>query len=219
MAGRGPPGGEIPGRAPPSCVASGTVEPRTATSSSPRIVLRPFSADDAVALHAYLSREDAVRFEPYGVQSERDCERLAAERAADERFVAVCLAGTGDLIGNLYCAPEGPPTWRTWGVGYVLHPDHWGRGYATEALLLLLADLFDERAAHRVVARCDPRNARSWRLLERVGMRREAHVLEGASFADGPDGRPVWHDAFQYALLRREWDQHRSGPGQVRPPA
>lgn len=170
---------------------------------TPRIVLRPFAVDDAAALHGYLSREDAVRFEPYGVQSASDCARLAAERAADPRFLALCLAD-GALVGNLYAAPEGPESWRTWTVGYVLHPDRWGHGYATEALRLLLADLFDARGAHRVVARCDPRNDRSWRLLERVGMRREAHVLQGASFADGPDGRPVWHDTFQYALLAHE---------------
>lgn len=177
-----------------------------------RLLLRPFAADDAGALHGYLSREDAVRFEPYGVQSAQECVRLAADRASDDRFLALCVDGQG-LVGNLYCAPEGPPSWRTWTVGYVLHPDHWGRGYATEALLRLLAHLFDERDAHRVFARCDPRNERSWRLLEGAGLRREAHVLQGASFVDGPDGRPVWHDTFQYALLARERSTSGRAPG------
>lgn len=174
--------------------------------TSDRLVLRPFDAGDGDALHSYLSREEAVRFEPYGTMTRAECADLAAARAADDRFLAVCLRD-GALVGNLYCAPEGPAPWRTWSVGYVLHPDRWGRGYATEAVLRLLGDLFERRTAHRVAAGCDPRNERSWRLLERVGMRREAHVLQGASFADGPDGRPVWHDSFEYAVLESEWSR------------
>lgn len=172
--------------------------------TSPRLTLRPFTADDAEALHAYLGQKEAVRFEPYPVASRADCARIAAERATDDRFLAVCLRD-GPLIGNLYLAPDGPPAWRTWMVGYVMNPDRWGHGYATEAVLTLLADLFEQRAAHRVLARCDPRNERSWRLLERAGLRREAHVLQGASFTTGADGEPVWHDTYQYAVLATEW--------------
>lgn len=175
----------------------------TVLLQSERLTLRPFVAEDAADLHAYLSREEAVEYEPYGVATARECADLAVERAADERFLAVQLTD-GPVIGNVFHAPEGVAAWDTWTVGYVLHPDHWGCGYASEAVRRLLAHLFDERGAHRVVARCDPRNARSWRLLDRVGMRREAHVLQGASFGVGPDGRPVWHDTYQYALLGSE---------------
>ncbi|WP_448631138.1 GNAT family N-acetyltransferase [Cellulomonas soli] len=59
--------------------------------------------------------------------------------------------------------------------------------------------------AHRVVARCDPRNTRSWSLLDRVGLRREAHQRQAASFEDDEHGQPVWHDTFQYAVLADEW--------------
>jgi RimJ/RimL family protein N-acetyltransferase len=175
-----------------------------------RLVLRPFAPADADALHGYLSRPEAVRFEPYGVQSAQDCVRLAAERAQDDRFLAICRGdANGPLIGNLYLAPEGPPHWRAWTVGYVQHPDHWGHGYATEAVTRLIDHLIADRGAHRVLARCDPRNERSWRLLERVGMRREAHVIEGASFTVDADGAPVWHDTDQYAVLDREWRERR----------
>ncbi len=176
---------------------------------TPRLVLRRFRPADAAALHAYLSRPEAVEFEPYGTMSAAECEGLAADRADDERFLAVCLR-SGDLIGNLYLAPDGPPHWRTWTIGYVMHPDHWGHGYATEAVTTLVVDLFDRRDAHRVVARCDPLNTRSWRLLERIGMRREAHQLAAASFADDAEGRPIWHDVFQYAVLADE-PRPRSG--------
>lgn len=73
----------------------------------------------------------------------------------------------------------------------------------------MIDDCFTAEDAHRVTAHCDPRNARSWRLLDRVGMRREGHERQCASFTDGPDGRPVWHDASLYELLEQEWDSAR----------
>ncbi|MFD2840881.1 GNAT family N-acetyltransferase [Populibacterium corticicola] len=168
-------------------------------------MIRRFSPEDAVALHGYLSRPEAVQFEPYGLHTLEDCYRVAAERANDERFLAVSL-GDGTLVDNLYLAPEGPEYWNTWQIGYVFHPDHWGQGYATESLSALLEELFSHQMAHRVVARCNPLNTRSWRLLERVGLRREAHHLAAASFAQDINGALVWHDTYVYALLDTEWD-------------
>ncbi|MGN8247247.1 GNAT family N-acetyltransferase [Cellulomonas soli] len=168
-----------------------------------RLVLRPFRATDGPALHSMLSRPEAVRFEPYGVLGPVEADRLAAERTQDDRFLAVTLTD-GTFVGNLYVAPDGPPHWRTWQVGYVFHPGHWGHGYATEAVTALIDELVLD-GAHRVVARCDPRNTRSWSLLDRVGLRREAHHRQAASFEDDEHGHPVWHDTFQYAVLAEEW--------------
>src|SRR5450759_1813329 len=122
-----------------------------------RVVLRRFTPTDAPDLHAYLSQPAAVEFEPYGILIADDAARAATDRAADERFVAVCLASTGRLIGNLYVAPDGPAQWRTWEVGYVFNPLDWGNGYATEACRALLRVLFVDRSAHRVVAHRDTR--------------------------------------------------------------
>ncbi len=78
----------------------------------------------------------------------------------------------------------------------------WSRG---AACIRLLDECFDAWAAHRVMARCDVRNPASWRLLERLGFRREGHLLANASFHDDADGHPVWKDTYLYALLDREW--------------
>ncbi|WP_146842066.1 GNAT family N-acetyltransferase [Cellulomonas composti] len=170
-----------------------------------RLELRPFAPDDGAGIFGYLADPEAVRFEPYGVPTREECDALAADRAHDERFVAVCLRD-GTLIGNLYRSVEGPPTWRTWEIGYVFGPRFWGHGYATEAAARLVRDLFEVEGAHRVVAACDVRNERSWRLLERLGMRREAHMLQAATFADDEHGRPVWHDSYHYAILEARDD-------------
>ena len=169
-----------------------------------RLILRPFAAADGPALHGYLSQPAAVEFEPYGVCSAAEAATLAVARATDPAFLAVCRRADDRLLGHLYLAPHAHPDWATWEIGYVFDPEVWGRGYATEACQALLDVLFGDRAAHRVVARCNPANTRSWALLERLGMRREAHMLAAASFSTTPDGERVWHDTFQYALLASE---------------
>jgi RimJ/RimL family protein N-acetyltransferase len=170
---------------------------------TPRLVLRRFSPDDGPGLHAVLRDPEVVRFEPYGPVDAAEAARLAAERADDPSFWAICLA-EGALVGNLYLHLEEPAAWRTYELGYVLGRDHWGHGYATEACLGLLDDVF-AGGAHRVVAHCDLRNVASWRLLERLGMRREGEHRAATSFADDEAGRPIWTDGYAYAVLDEEW--------------
>jgi RimJ/RimL family protein N-acetyltransferase len=169
-----------------------------------RLWVRRFAPSDGAGLYAYLSKPEAVRYEPYPVQSELECERLAAERATDPAFWAVCLGGSDELVGNLYLKLQEPESWRTYELGYVFNPAHWGHGYATEAARALVSACF-EGGAHRVMARCNPENSSSWRLLERLGFRREGHMRRNASFACDDAGEPIWHDAYLYATLAEEW--------------
>lgn len=85
-------------------------------------------------------------------------------------------------------------------LGWVLHPDHQGHGYAAEAVRELLRLCFDELGLRRVTANCFATNEASWRLMERVGMRREAHTLRESLHRSGH-----WLDAMGYALLADEW--------------
>jgi RimJ/RimL family protein N-acetyltransferase len=84
-------------------------------------------------------------------------------------------------------------------IGFTLASQHQGSGYATEAVHRLLHYLLLERGKHRVRASCDDRNTRSAAVLERVGMRREGHLLE-STWSKGE-----WTNDLLYAVLRREW--------------
>jgi RimJ/RimL family protein N-acetyltransferase len=85
-------------------------------------------------------------------------------------------------------------------LGWVLDPAHTGRGYATEAVHELLRHSFEDLGAHRVTANCFLANEVSWRLMERLGMRREAHTRRDALHRTGE-----WLDSPSYALLADEW--------------
>ena len=91
-------------------------------------------------------------------------------------------------------------------IGYTLARAHQGNGLASEAVLRLLAYLFDTLGLHRVRARCDADNLASAKLLERVGMRREAHYIENAWF------KGKWGSEYEYAILDKEWAQLRGRP-------
>jgi RimJ/RimL family protein N-acetyltransferase len=84
-------------------------------------------------------------------------------------------------------------------LGWVLHPDFQGRGFAREAAGAVLAFAFETLNAHRVQAFLDARNAASAALCERLGMRREATILEEQYNDD------EWQDTALYGVLRREW--------------
>lgn len=187
--------------------------------STDRLTVRRFTAADGEALHGYLSQPEAVRFEPYGVQTRLQCNDLALDRAGDAAFWAVCRTSDDRLIGNLYLHRDDPHSWHTYTLGYVFDPTQWGQGYATEAANALVEVCFRTWGAHRVIARCNPENTRSWRLLERLGMRREGHFKQAASFAADPAGRPRWHDAYQYAVLEHEWSAGTQAAGDDGPTA
>lgn len=167
-----------------------------------RLVVRRFVSGDWTDLHAMLSDARVVRYEPYPPQSEAQCKRLAAERAASADFWAVCLKDGGHLIGNVYLA-EGEQA--CWALGYVFAWAHQGRGYATEAAGALLRWAF-AHGAHRIWAECNPENGPSWRLLERLGFRREGHLRQNVYFHCAQDGAPLWQDTFVYGLLRGDLD-------------
>src|SRR5579859_2222529 len=86
-------------------------------------------------------------------------------------------------------------------LGWTLDPAFGGKGYATEAVRALVGLCFGPLGLRRVHADCFFDNEPSWRLMERLGMRRELHsVKESLHRTKG------WLDGLSYALLAEEWD-------------
>jgi len=173
-----------------------------------RLIIRKFCPDDWQDLFEYLSNEEVVAFEPYSVFSKEESIKEAERRANNDSFWAVCLRENGKLIGNQYFNLQEPKEFMTWEIGYVFNKNYHGKGYATESALRLLQYGFEECKAHRIVAYCNPENIHSWRLLERLQMRREGHSLQKVFFKYDKQGNPIWHDAFEYAMLSKEWFDH-----------
>lgn len=172
-----------------------------------RLRLRQFLPSDWEDLLEYLSIPEVVRYEPYGVYTKEECINEAKERHEEinNRFWAVCLQDSHKMIGHVYFAQAEPEEFRTWEIGYVFNPAFYGQGYATEACKRILQHGFQDKNAHRIVAGANVKNEASWKVLERLHMRREAHMLQNIFFKRTPDGDPIWNDSYRYAILSTEY--------------
>jgi len=177
-----------------------------------RLLLRPFVHGDFHALFAIRSREDVARYLYWGPQTESEVRATLEQKIAgrairsegDVLHLAVVLKATGEMVGDVVLKWVSEEHGQG-EVGYIVHPDHHGRGYATEAIRKLLRVAFEELHLHRVIGHLEARNAASARVLEKVGMRREAHFVED-EFVKGE-----WQSALVYAILDREWRSAQGG--------
>ena len=169
-----------------------------------RLLLRPLHIDDVDAMYTYRSRDDVCRFLMHPPQTHDDVERLIAKSRSDlaEEGQALTLAvierDTGAFVGDAVLFWRSREN-RAGEIGYVLNPQHAGRGFATEAGAALLRLGFDHYGLHRIIGRLDARNIASGRVLEKVGMRREAHLVQN-EWVKGE-----WADEVVYAALASEW--------------
>ena len=169
-----------------------------------RLTLRRARADDADAVLSYRRRppvSDWMGAPPVDFHA-----RFAAPERLD---VLLIVEREGAVVGDLLVkvgdawAPADVAS-QARGVqaelGWALRAEDTGRGYATEAVEAALRICFEELGLRRVVASCFAANTASYRLMDRVGMRREGHTVKDALHPSGQ-----WMDGYDYALLAEEW--------------
>jgi RimJ/RimL family protein N-acetyltransferase len=176
-----------------------------------RLRIRPMTLDDVDELHAIQGREDVTVYLTHGPRSREEVvERMprytdALRLEKDGDWIQPAIEVEGRLVGWLYLNLASVEHLGA-EIGWTLHPDVHGRGYATEGAAALLDLAFGELGLHRVRAELDPRNAGSIGVCRRLGMREEAlHVRD---FHDEriPGG---WGDTGVWAILGDEWAAHR----------
>ncbi len=162
-----------------------------------RLLLRPLAERDAAAFHAMLLAPEATRFWSTGPhRSPAESEVVIARMlSGPERAWVLCLEPDGEAIGIVYyLGNDGTP-----GMGYLMHPAHWGQGLMSEAVRAAIAHGFDELGLERVELWIDSRNARSRKVAERNGF-----TFRGA-FRQKYDRDRDSHEKLVYGLRADEW--------------
>ena len=168
-----------------------------------RLLLRDFREDDFDSIHAYATDPEVVRYMTWGPNTleitrevlDRNLERQKTW-PREELSLAVEVKATSEMIGGISLHDANSDNSA---FGYCYSRDAWGKGYGTEAAQALARIAFTELGHHRIWATCDARNHGSYAIMEKVGMRREGHLLKNLKAHDG------WRDSYVYALLADEW--------------
>ena len=174
---------------------------------TPRLLLRDYVYDDWTAVHRYGSDPEVMRWLALPPNTEavtrtfmERCMQAQQDEPRTTFELAVTLAASGELIGGCRVGMVTPRR-REASIGYAFRRDQWGNGYATEAASALLRLGFEQLGAHRIFATCDTGNTGSYRVMEKLGMRREGlHLRNRQSPSDAQ-----WRDSYYYAIIEDEW--------------
>ncbi len=182
------------------------VQPDPRVLRTSRLRLRPLVLTDVPALSRFRDDPEVARLQAWERYSEDDARALVlavADRrpgTAGQWFQwGITLADDDTVIGDCGLKTLDDP--RLGQIGYTLGRAHQRQGLASEAVRAVLELAFRELVMHRVCASVDADNAASIKLLERLGLRREAHFRRAEWF------KGAWVDDVIYAILREEWQR------------
>ncbi|HDR6315582.1 TPA: GNAT family N-acetyltransferase [Bacillus thuringiensis] len=162
-----------------------------------RLLIRNFEFKDWQAVHEYTSDSNVMKYIPGGVFTKEDTSNFVNKNMGEnaENFPVV-LIDENVLIGHIvFHKYFGEHTYE---IGWVFNPKYLNKGYASEAAQATLKYGFKEMKLHRIIATCQPQNTPSYRLMERIGMRREGYFRKCI-----PHGNEWW-DEYYYAILEEE---------------
>jgi ribosomal-protein-alanine N-acetyltransferase len=164
-----------------------------------RLLLRDFTPLDEADVHEYACDPLVSRYDSWGPNTDAQTHGFLLERLneqarwpRDDVTLAAELRSSRKVIGTVRLWVADAEN-RSGEIGYTFNRAYWGNGYATEAASALLDRAFSHLRLHRIVATCDTRNTASWRVMEKIGMRREAHLIKD-KYQKGE-----WRDSYLYA--------------------
>lgn len=169
------------------------------------LLLREYTAADEADIHEYASDPTVPRYDSWGPNTaaqthehilRRLCEQQTWPR--DDVSLAAELQDERKVIGSIRLWIVDAQN-RCGEIGYTFNRRYWNNGFATEAARALLSAAFRALNLRRIVATCDTRNTGSWRVMEKIGMRREGRFLRD-KFQKGE-----WRDSYAYAMLDEDW--------------
>ena len=176
-----------------------------------RLILRPFLIEDAKDVFDYLHEPAVNCFMCMKLETLQLAKQAIAERMAEEEglYLAIVLKEENKVIGEIFAHTESAdPTESvkdTFSPCWMLNKAYQGKGYMYEAASAYFDFLFNEMGARRIYIYTEDYNQSCQKLSEKLGMRKEGLFMEFVSFVNDAEGRPIYENTYQYAILKKEW--------------
>ncbi|MBH1959071.1 MAG: GNAT family N-acetyltransferase [Flavobacteriia bacterium] len=174
-----------------------------------RLNIRQLKLSDLTDFHIYRSNPEVTKYQGFDVMTIEQAEQFINDNATKHfgnagEWVQYGIENmeTKQLIGDCAIKLDQYDT-RIAEIGITISNFEQKKGFAKEVLLGILSFLFDKKEIHRVVEIVDAENIASVNLLKSTGFKQEGHFIENTFF------KGKWGSEFQYAMLKREWDDRK----------
>ncbi|WP_299222864.1 GNAT family N-acetyltransferase [uncultured Aquimarina sp.] len=169
-----------------------------------RLQLKIVALSDLSKTHELLSIPEVDQYNALGLPTNKEVTTVYLDEWMEnyrmrKEFVFTINSQSDNEFLGLISLRIGNPKYNIASIWYKLHPDFWGRGYATEATKAILQFGFKEVGLHRIEAGCAVDNVGSIKVLEKVGMIREGHKRKVLPLKTG------WSDNYEFAMLEEDW--------------
>ena len=171
--------------------------------STERLMVRKFRPEDSGDRAEILTDKAVTYFEPYETFTREACIQEAKNFSENEEFYAVTLGEK--VIGKIYFSKRSHGSYE---IGYTFNAAYQGFGYASESVSGMMRYAFEMLGARRIIAEVNARNTRSLKLVERLGMRKEAHFRE---YMPRKGEAGTYDDLCVFAVLKNEREPLKTG--------
>lgn len=172
------------------------------------LIIRNFELRDEEDLCEYMLQRVNSQFERYPDFTPEKSKDEIAFRSKSDEFFAIELKEIHKVIGNIYF---GKRNFNARELGYVLNEEYQNRGYGSAASKAMI-DFAFKKGVHRIYAECAPQNVPSWRVMEKAGLKQEAHFKKNVSFRADNEGNPIYWDTYVYAAVNPNEGDETANP-------
>ena len=171
-----------------------------------RLRIRYLEDYDYLDMYEYMSKADVLKYEQMSPFTLESLKQFTCDISKSKRFYAIILKKTNKLIGHLFFGQSHPKEFNEYTLGYIVNPNYQNEGYCTEAAGAIMNYGFNTLNIHRIAAFCNPENVPSWKVMEKLNMRKEGLHKKRVCFKYEKDGTPIYWDELVHAILAEEWN-------------
>ena len=174
-----------------------------------RLQIRLLKQSDIDDMFEYVGDPDVMKYENDQYMNYDKLKQLIDYMIEHKSMFVVLEKRKSKVIGQIYLGLTNPTFNNEYSLGYIFNPLYQGKGYCTEASKAIVDYGFEILKANRIKAACNPVNIPSWRVMEKIGMKKEGFFEKKVHFRDDEQGNPIYWDEYVYGMNILDWKKNR----------